>query len=195
MESPELSGANIYNVTIKGVREGQDIDQVLKTLSTLFKASPETLRPLLLSKNLVAKKSVDFQTAEKYQKAIANAGCVVEIESDLELDNIDYLIEDPSKSINATPNVNSNEECKSKHCSRCSHENISNAKFCENCGKRFVSGNVCELCGADNPPASRLCVECGNSLNIKFNPNQTDHSIVKQQNFVNRESNHKVNNI
>lgn len=114
--------SNSYTVTIKGVQKGKDIDDVLKILSTLFKSNPDKLRPLLLSGNLVAKKSVGIEAAEKYQKAITNAGCVVEIEEELEFEDM------------PEPLVESKHPADTKYCSSCGHKNISNARFCESCG-------------------------------------------------------------
>lgn len=46
-------------------------------------------------------------------------------------------------------------------CLNCQTLNPPNAKFCLECGTRFV---VCPNCGTVNPPIARFCIECGTAL-------------------------------
>jgi len=46
-------------------------------------------------------------------------------------------------------------------CPYCQTENPPTAKFCLECGKRFV---VCPNCGTANPPTAKFCIECGTAL-------------------------------
>jgi predicted ATPase/class 3 adenylate cyclase len=47
-------------------------------------------------------------------------------------------------------------------CSRCRHDNVSDAKFCGACGARLEA--ACAACGTANPPGNRFCQECGAAL-------------------------------
>ena len=44
-------------------------------------------------------------------------------------------------------------------CPRCQHENPPQAKFCLECGARFVA--TCAQCGTQLPAGARFCLECG----------------------------------
>jgi class 3 adenylate cyclase/tetratricopeptide (TPR) repeat protein len=44
-------------------------------------------------------------------------------------------------------------------CPRCQHENPPHAKFCLECGARFVV--VCAQCGTQLPTGAKFCLECG----------------------------------
>ena len=43
-------------------------------------------------------------------------------------------------------------------CPRCQHENPPHARFCLECGARFVA---CAQCGTQLPAGARFCLECG----------------------------------
>ncbi|MES3014668.1 MAG: adenylate/guanylate cyclase domain-containing protein [Pseudomonadota bacterium] len=45
------------------------------------------------------------------------------------------------------------------HCSRCSHPNPADAKFCAECGAELR--RQCVACGRELAPAAKFCVECG----------------------------------
>ena len=47
-------------------------------------------------------------------------------------------------------------------CTRCQHENPSQAKFCVECGTRFVL--TCTKCGTELPAGAKFCLECGQSV-------------------------------
>src|SRR5437763_6934813 len=49
-------------------------------------------------------------------------------------------------------------------CPYCQTINPPTAKFCMECGKRFI---VCPHCSTVNPPAAKFCIECGNALQAK----------------------------
>ena len=44
-------------------------------------------------------------------------------------------------------------------CTRCQHENPPQAKFCLECGTRFVL--TCTKCGTELPAGAKFCLECG----------------------------------
>ncbi|HEX5023176.1 MAG TPA: zinc-ribbon domain-containing protein [Candidatus Binatia bacterium] len=44
-------------------------------------------------------------------------------------------------------------------CPHCQHENPSGAKFCLECGTRFVL--TCTKCGTELPAGAKFCLECG----------------------------------
>ncbi|MBI1728626.1 MAG: AAA family ATPase, partial [Candidatus Rokubacteria bacterium] len=48
-------------------------------------------------------------------------------------------------------------------CSRCQHENASEARYCNACGGRLDL--TCPSCGHGNAPSSLFCNRCGHSLN------------------------------
>src|SRR6266487_3108036 len=49
-------------------------------------------------------------------------------------------------------------------CPYCQTVNPPTAKFCMECGKRFI---VCPHCNTVNPPVAKFCIECGNALQAK----------------------------
>ena len=51
-----------------------------------------------------------------------------------------------------------------KKCPQCQHENLSQAKFCNNCGNNFQF--LCPSCNSENAPNSKFCMECGQSLTV-----------------------------
>jgi hypothetical protein len=77
---------NIYKIVITGHKKEIDVNLVLNNLATLLKHDIEIIRPLLASKNFVIKRSLDIDTANKYQKFLENLGCIVVIESELHFD-------------------------------------------------------------------------------------------------------------
>lgn len=48
----------------------------------------------------------------------------------------------------------------------CGHENPSNAKFCNECGKPKPAGDgkLCRKCGIKNPENAKFCNNCGEEL-------------------------------
>ena len=51
------------------------------------------------------------------------------------------------------------------NCPRCQHENPPQAKFCLECGTRFVL--TCTKCGTELPAGAKFCLECGQSLSAQ----------------------------
>ena len=47
-------------------------------------------------------------------------------------------------------------------CPKCQRENPADAKFCNECGHKFIA--TCPTCGKMNPPDSKFCNECGENL-------------------------------
>jgi class 3 adenylate cyclase/tetratricopeptide (TPR) repeat protein len=50
------------------------------------------------------------------------------------------------------------------HCSRCQHENPSEARFCLDCGGRLVI--PCAGCGTELPGGARFCLHCGQPVTV-----------------------------
>jgi hypothetical protein len=50
-------------------------------------------------------------------------------------------------------------------CSQCQHQNNDTAKFCEECGTRFIT--ACPQCGYQASLTAKFCAECGVSLTGK----------------------------
>src|SRR5215813_339157 len=48
-------------------------------------------------------------------------------------------------------------------CSRCQHENPSDAVFCQECGARLEA--ACQSCGTPNELSAKFCKKCGQRLN------------------------------
>lgn len=71
-----------YRVVLRGVEPGKDPELALRSLSALSKTGVDVLRPHLGSGHLVVKRSVDRETAVRYQAAIRQTGwlCAVEQE-------------------------------------------------------------------------------------------------------------------
>ena len=47
-------------------------------------------------------------------------------------------------------------------CPACRHDNPERAKFCLECGQRFLT--ACPHCGTELPPGAKFCLECGHRL-------------------------------
>ena len=47
-------------------------------------------------------------------------------------------------------------------CPRCQHENLPEAKFCNECAAPLASG--CATCGSENPPGAKFCNQCASPL-------------------------------
>ncbi|MGZ5050469.1 MAG: hypothetical protein ACXWF8_05350 [Methylobacter sp.] len=148
---------NNYKVIIRGVQKGANIDQVIEKLSTLFKSTPDKIRPLIISKNLVVKKSTDFQTAEKYKKALTKVGCIVEVEPKLDSDELDLVY--VNKSPVNSPSVNTKKNNEIKKCLSCNTNNPVIASFCAECGASFA-----------NNSSNRERFENGENLNQEEDP-------------------------
>jgi len=50
-------------------------------------------------------------------------------------------------------------------CAQCQHENPTGAKFCLECGTRFVV--TCVKCGTDLPAGAKFCLECGQPVGVQ----------------------------
>lgn len=77
-----------YRVVIKGAKEGVSVEQAIRQLAALFKATEDQIRPLLAAPGSVVKKGIDIKTATQYLSAIEQAGAqaIVEPETDLQID-------------------------------------------------------------------------------------------------------------
>lgn len=72
-----------------------------------------------------------------------------------------------------------------KKCPRCNYQNKDDAKFCINCGHKFVSTNRCPNCGAAVKPDAKFCINCGQKLTAnKVAPSvSNDHHSTVDQNL------------
>jgi hypothetical protein len=71
-----------FNITFYGIiQPGKDKDVVIQNMATLFKTSPEKVRPFFAGGRKVIKSGVDELTAEKYKAALENAGLVIKLEA------------------------------------------------------------------------------------------------------------------
>lgn len=77
-----------YRVVIKGAKEGVSVEQAIRQLAALFKATEDQIRPLITAPGNVVKKGVDIKTATQYLSAIEQAGAlaIIEPETDLQID-------------------------------------------------------------------------------------------------------------
>ena len=72
----------LFEVAFSGqIKEGADLEQVKAKVGTMFKADATKLGHLFSGKRMVIKKNIDQATANKYQKALDNAGAVCEVKS------------------------------------------------------------------------------------------------------------------
>lgn len=71
-----------YQVTVSGqLMPGAHPDEVRLKVAQLFKASVDTVRPLLSGQRVSVKKGLDEATARKYEAALRQAGLVAEVEA------------------------------------------------------------------------------------------------------------------
>ena len=49
-------------------------------------------------------------------------------------------------------------------CSNCSHDNLGDAKFCQNCGQPLA--RACTNCGTQNEADAKFCRNCGKALEL-----------------------------
>ena len=139
-----------YRVVIKGHKDEIDTESVLNNLAVLFKVESEQIRPLLSSKNFIAKHSLELDLAKKYQQALEQAGCLVDLESDLSF-------EDP-----AIGQVNHYEELLHPT-NKFRNVPVENEVTIENSTgvKKSVSDKFCSDCGAIINVKAEICPKCG----------------------------------
>ena len=82
-----------YRVVIKGVKDGFTEEQVTVKLAALFKTTEEQAKKILASGNFPVKKSIDLQTAAKYQEAVEATGASVIVEPEEEPKEVSPEIE------------------------------------------------------------------------------------------------------
>lgn len=77
-----------YRVVIKGAKEGISVEQAVRQLAVLFKATEDQIRPLITTPGTAVKKGVDITTATQYLSAIEKAGAqaIIEPETELQID-------------------------------------------------------------------------------------------------------------
>ena len=59
-------------------------------------------------------------------------------------------------------------------CPKCQHENPSDARFCNGCGRKLDL--ACPECGKTNPPGSKFCNGCGHNLTLPSGPTRRELS-------------------
>ena len=99
-----------YSVVIKGLKEGVSVEQAVRQLAALFKATEDQIRPLITVPGHVVKKGIDIKTATRYLSAIEQAGAQAIIEPEktekLEFDVPTNSIEGPVSNNQNIPNSN-----------------------------------------------------------------------------------------
>jgi len=117
-----------YQIVFCGeIDPGQDRNEVEKQMSALLKSSPEKIKKLFSGREIIIKKDVDHQTAQKFKKAFETTGAVcklVEIMTDLEADV--EIVEEVQYPATITMIV----------CPKCDHRQTSGDE-CEKCGFTF----------------------------------------------------------
>ena len=72
----------VFNITFYGIIQAEkEKEMVIENLASLFKTTPEQVRPLFAGGRKIIKSGVDELTAEKYRVALENVGLVVKIEA------------------------------------------------------------------------------------------------------------------
>ena len=97
-----------YRVVLRGIEPGKDPDLALQSLAVLSKTGVDALRRHLGSGNLVIKRSVDRETAVRYQTAIRQSGwlCAVELEVAAEASATGVqMLADSASEHNASPSA------------------------------------------------------------------------------------------
>ncbi len=63
-------------------------------------------------------------------------------------------------------------------CLKCQHENISDAKFCNQCGTPFVP--QCSACGCENAADAKFCNQCGMPVTTPTSDSDSVHTIQQR---------------
>ncbi|MBT8126865.1 MAG: hypothetical protein HKP12_00725 [Gammaproteobacteria bacterium] len=72
----------VYNIAFYGIIQPEkDKEMVIENLASLFKTTPENVRPFFAGGRKIIKSGVDELTAEKYRVALENVGLVIKIEA------------------------------------------------------------------------------------------------------------------
>ncbi len=70
-----------YNVVFGGaVSGGHNVAEVKKNLAALFKADEKKIDQLFAAPQVVLKRNIDYDQAQKYQKALQRAGAICDVE-------------------------------------------------------------------------------------------------------------------
>ena len=62
-------------------------------------------------------------------------------------------------------------------CPNCHMDAVDAGVFCNHCGIRLPA--LCRYCDAENPPESRFCHQCGNSLSVTSTPTPTRETRIR----------------
>jgi hypothetical protein len=125
-----------YRVVFKGAQPGRSLDEIKDNLVRLFRVRPEQVMSLTNTPGSVVKRGIDLQTANRYQAAMQEAGCICVIESG---DSAPGMSANTS---NAAPTT-SQQPVMTKQiliCSNCATTNPDSAKFCASCGSKLDAG-------------------------------------------------------
>jgi hypothetical protein len=72
----------IFNIAFYGIIQPEkDKEMVIENLASLFKTTPEKVRPFFSGGRKIIKSGVDELTAEKYRVALENVGLVIKVEA------------------------------------------------------------------------------------------------------------------
>ncbi|MGB5585417.1 MAG: hypothetical protein WBO93_17720 [Gammaproteobacteria bacterium] len=72
----------LFNITFYGIIQPEkDRETVIENMATLFKTTPEKVRPFFAGGRKIIKSSVDELTAQKYRVALENVGLVIKLET------------------------------------------------------------------------------------------------------------------
>jgi ribosomal protein L40E len=63
-------------------------------------------------------------------------------------------------------------EADARTCKSCGAENPPGTKFCQECGEKLIApvSSKCPSCGAENPPGTKFCRDCGAKLGAAATP-------------------------
>ena len=87
-----------YRVVLRGVEPGKDPELALQSLAALSRQGVATLRPHLASDHFVVKRSVDRETAVRYQTAIRQTGWLCAVEQEVAAEASATAVQTPAHS-------------------------------------------------------------------------------------------------
>ena len=72
----------LFDIAFYGIiQTGKDKESIIGNMASLFKTSPDKVRPYFSGGRMVIKSGVDELTAEKYANALENIGLVIKLET------------------------------------------------------------------------------------------------------------------
>lgn len=87
-----------FKIVFEGqVREGVELDTAKANLAGLFKSEPSAVQKLFSGQTVALKRGITYQDAERYLKALNDAGVEARIEPDIEISlSLDEVVSQPS---------------------------------------------------------------------------------------------------